>query len=104
MFDCGLITHSIKKDKKEIFVYIKSMVRQIITLMSWVVLSYFIFTIDEDGEETVLDQVKDFTALVIIVEIDNMVVGYSDTKTDDLDLYKFKDWPLEEKFNLYVKF
>ena len=104
MFDCGLITHSIKKDKSLLLSHFKSVIRQVITLMSWIVLSYFIFTIDIDGEETVLDQVKDFTALVIIVEIDNMIVGYSDIKTDELELDKFKDWPLEKKFDRYVKF
>ena len=38
-----------------------------------VMISYFIFTIDQDGQETCLDQVKDFTALLILIEIDNLV-------------------------------
>ena len=44
-----------------------------------VVIPFFILTIDEEGEETGLDLVKDFTALMIMVEIDNMV------KSDEID-------------------
>ena len=34
---------------------------------------YFIFTIDNDFEEKCLDLVKDFTALLILVDLDNMM-------------------------------
>ena len=58
--------------------YIKSIYRELITHISLIVITWYLFTLDEDGEETELDQIKDFTALVIIVEIDNMLVGFSD--------------------------
>ena len=51
----------------------------------------YIFTIDENGEESALDQVKDFTALVIIVDIDNLLSGLFDLK------YKIKEAPKELK-------
>ena len=38
---------------------------------------YFIFTIDNDFEEKCLDLVKDFTALLILVDLDNMM-SYED--------------------------
>ena len=41
------------------------------------VIPFFILTIDEEGEETGLDLVKDFTALIIMIEIDNMVTDSS---------------------------
>jgi len=47
--------------------------RALITLASIVIITWFIFTIDPDAEETALDLVKDFTSLVIIVEIDEML-------------------------------
>ena len=71
--------------------------REVITLASIIVITWYLFTIDAEGEETVLDQVKDFTALVIIVEIDNMLVGYSDIGLDDLGL-EYKNKTLERKF------
>jgi len=39
--------------------------------------------------------VKDFTSLVIIVEIDNILVGYTDVDLDELHLDIF-DKPLKE--------
>jgi len=62
--------------------YIKSIYRELITHISLIVITLYLFTLDEDGEETELDQIKDFTALVIIVEIDNMLVGFSDITLD----------------------
>lgn len=46
-------------------------------MIAAVVIPFFILTIDEGGEETGLDLVKDFTALIIMVEIDNMVTSSS---------------------------
>jgi len=37
------------------------------------IIPLFLFTIDEGGEELALDQVKDFTALIIIVNLDNVL-------------------------------
>ena len=53
-------------------------------------ITYYLFTIDSEGEENVLDQIKDFAALVVVIEIDNMLLGFSDTNIDDLNL-KYKD-------------
>jgi len=39
-------------------------------MIAMIAITIFIITTDEGGEETVTDQIKDFTALVIIVEID----------------------------------
>lgn len=50
-----------------------------------------------------LDQVKDFTSLVIIVEIDNILVGYTDVKMEDLELTIF-NMPMREKFIQHYKF
>ena len=48
-------------------------------------LSWIIFSIDPDGEENELDVVKDFTALVIVVEIDNIIIGFSDIQFSELE-------------------
>ena len=38
-------------------------------------LMLFIFTTDDENSETVLDQVMNFTALLILLELDNMFSG-----------------------------
>ena len=60
--------------------------RQILTFIAFIAINFYIFTIDKEGQEEVLDQIKDFTAFFVIVEIDNFLVGYSDIKMDDLNL------------------
>jgi len=45
-----------------------------------IIMSWFIFTIDIEGEEDAVDLVKDFTALAIIVDIDSMILGFTDIK------------------------
>ena len=97
MFECGLSLKTIDRNPMYMLNYCKSVMREVITLASIIVITWYLFTIDAEGEETVLDQVKDFTALVIIVEIDNMLVGYSDIGLDDLGL-EYKNKTLERKF------
>lgn len=45
---------------------------------------YFIFTIDKNGTETGFDLVKDFTALLILIEIDNMLLSSKLDSVEDL--------------------
>ena len=71
--------------------------------MAFIVINFYIFTIDKEGKEKVLDQIKDFTAFFVIVEIDKFLVGYSDVTMDDLKL-KYKNKTLEDKFDRYVTF
>ena len=52
------------------------------------IITWFIFTIDPDAEETALDLVKDFTSLVIIVEIDSMLIGFAEDKSSEIKLKK----------------
>jgi len=71
--------------------YMYMLFRFIITCGAMVFVPWYIFTIDENGEESALDQVKDFTALVIIVDIDNLLSGLFDLK------YKLREGPSELK-------
>jgi len=69
-------------------IWIRMMVsncRILITLSAMVIISWFIYTIDTGGEEDALDLVKDFTALAIIVEIDSMILGFTDIKYVEID-------------------
>lgn len=49
--------------------------RHVVSCWAVVIITYFVFTIDEEGAETPLDQVKDFTALIIIVDIDTILLN-----------------------------
>jgi len=78
-------------------------IRHGISVVTLVILSFYLFTTDVNNEEGILDQVKDFTALVIIVDIDNMLVGYTDTKKDELELKCF-DMKLKDKFRRHYDY
>jgi len=64
--------------------YLSIFFRFFITLSSLFIISYFCFSIDKDGEETPLDLVKDFTALLIIIDVDNIILGFADIKPDHI--------------------
>ena len=67
------------------YVYILQLLtRSVITYASMVVITYYLFTIDEDGNESILDQVTCFASLLIMVEIDSILVGFTDPKYNDL--------------------
>jgi len=52
-----------------------------------IMITYYIFTTDAENEETPLDQVKDFTALIIIVDIDNILLNeFVDVQISDINL------------------
>ena len=49
--------------------------RLLISEWAMIIITYYIFTTDAANEETPLDQVKDFTALIIIIDIDNILLN-----------------------------
>jgi len=52
---------------------IENSFRMTVNIIIFLVVPYWLFTIDAEGEETAVDQVKDFTALMIIVDLDNIL-------------------------------
>ena len=67
---------NIKKVSTKDYLYI--LFRTFITYSAMVLVPWYIMTIDREGEETALDLIKDFAALVIIVDIDNLLSGLFD--------------------------
>ena len=47
---------------------------------------YFIFTIDNDFEDEVMDLIKDFAALVILIDLDNTLIF--DDPVPNYDIYE----------------
>ena len=65
LFHCGLSRNTISW--RSMIYYTKSFIRQFITCFALIVINWYIFTIDDGGSESVLDQIKDFASLVVIV-------------------------------------
>ena len=74
--DCGYI----RPLRKRMLVplYFNNTFRVFISNLATLALTIFIWTIDGEGSENVLDQIKDFTALVIIIQIDDQLSGILD--------------------------
>lgn len=81
---------------------IGAIARQAVNMAALIAITIFVITTDEDGDETVTDQIKDFTALVIIVEIDNMLAVCSRYTYEQLQL-QYSTCTLGTKFNRYVR-
>ena len=84
IFYTGLKFRTIKGTT--IISYLSIFFRYVITLTTLGASTIFLFTTNSDNDEAVLDQVKDFTCLVIIVKIDNDLVGYLDVRKHELDI------------------
>jgi len=75
------------------------------TAAAILVFNMYIFTIDRHGEETSLDLVKDFTALVLIINLDNFLRTAVDVEVQELtQVYNLPFVPLSEKYDRYVDF
>ena len=88
---CGLAGHNSFLDD---FVYY---FRTFISKGALILITWYLVTIEPNGSEDNLDLVKDFTALVIIVEIDNMITPENAVEFDDLQVHN-EDETVEEKF------
>lgn len=88
-----------KKKLSQIYLTMFNVPRYILNLASGAVICMHTLTIDGQGEETGFDLVKDFTALVIILEIDNVV---SSIFIQSLDLNLDSSLlPIEEFWKMY---
>ena len=52
------------------------------------IIPYYIFTIDADENETRVDQVKDFTALIILIDLDNTLAPTAGVNFDKLGIFE----------------
>ena len=68
----------------------ESMTRSIINLALLLVTTYFIFTIDKDGKETTYNQVRSFTSLIILINIDNILAPTAGVIYAKLKLFEHK--------------
>jgi len=73
--------------------------RMVITIIALIAISWYLITTDIEGEETNLDLVKDFTALMIIIEIDNMIQPLKNVSFEELNVHRAES--LERRFLRY---
>ena len=57
------------------FIYVQSLIRIIITILAVLAILLTIFSSAKDEPEGVIDQTMNFTALVILLEVDNILAG-----------------------------
>ena len=62
--------------------------RMVVTFSALLTISWYLITTDESGEETHMILVMDFTALMIMIEIDNMVHPLKNVKFEELDVHR----------------
>ena len=61
------------------------------------VTTYFIFTIDKDGSETTFNQVRSFTSLIILINIDNILAPTAGIIFNKLKLFEHKSVFVKEE-------
>jgi len=65
----------------------ENMFRMTLSILIIFIIPYYIFTIDDDGEESRVDQVKDFTALIILIDLDNTLAPTAGVNFDKLGIF-----------------
>ena len=76
-------------NKRSVKILLMNLFRQLVSSISLLCMTYYNFTIDLEGTETSLSFIQNFTSLVIIIEIDNILVGYLHQTFEQLELDKF---------------
>jgi len=71
--------------------------RAFITKGALILITWYLLTTEPNGDEDNLSLVKDFTALIIIVEIDNMIQPEMSIEFDKLDVH-IEEETAEQKF------
>ena len=55
-----------------------------------IVIPYYIFTIDYEATEDAVNQVKDFTALVILIDLDNTLAPTAGINFEKMEIFEHK--------------
>jgi len=76
--------------------------RMVVTFAALIAITWYLMTTDEEGEESHMDLVMDFTALMIIIEIDNMVQPLKNIRFDELSVHRNES--MRNRFLRYKQF
>ena len=84
---------------------IEFLFRSGITFLAMMTILIVIFTAPREGEENVIDQTMNFTALVILLEIDNILGGLLQKKIELYDVsFAYDEKTIEHEFNRAANF
>ena len=113
VYDCGLLHPYVSnpvgsgggtKPVKS-FAYALTALRQLVTCAAIIIFNVYIFTVDHHGEETSLDLLKDFAALVILIHIGHFMRNAVNVEAEELlKIYELQFIPLEVKYERYLDF
>ena len=62
--------------------------RMTVTFAALIAITWYLMTTDEEGEESHMDLLMDFTKLMIIIEIDHMVQPLRNIRIDELNVHR----------------
>jgi len=79
-------TGAMSKYNSSRFVYLESILRIGLTTLALVTIIFTIFSTATGEYEGVIDQTMNFTALVILLEIDNILAGVFQKKIEKLEI------------------
>ena len=87
------------------FVMVEFLVRTCISLLAMMTILIVIFTTPKDAYESVIDQTMNFTALVILLEVDNILAALFQKKIDSYNIdFGYNKDTIEEDFNKTADF
>lgn len=99
------MTGAMNKPKHSRWAMFEYLYRMVIDILAQVTICFMIVTTPKDSDESVVDQTMNFTALVILLQIDNILGGIFQKKIDNFK-YSFdydKD-TAEQQFNRAADF
>jgi len=73
-----------------------------ITFCNLIAITWYLLTTEATGDESDLDLVKDFTALLIIIDIDTIIQPKISISFDELEVSRIET--LEKRFLRYKKY
>ena len=98
-------TGAISKHSDSRFIYVEALLRMGITTLALVTILFTIFSTVKDEYEGVIDQTMNFTALVILLEIDNILAGVFQKRIEKLDInFAYNPETVEHEFRRAAHF
>lgn len=95
------------KAKASRFVMLEFFIRTMISLLAMITILVVIFTTPKGDNESVIDQTMNFTALVILLEVDNILAALLQKKIDQYDVkehFKYDPNTIKKHFNKTQEF
>lgn len=106
LINLGLrITGAVGPASRSRFMFFETILRMGVTLLACLAILFTIFSTPKDDVEGIIDQTMNFTALVVLLEIDNILAGVFQKKIDKLEIeFEYHKDTIESEFNRAADF